>query len=85
MLQIFLDLWILLEKNRITFVGQKYENMLKHVFWGLIWNLPEVFVENAEKTNTNRQCMGQLGQNYYPCSTNGLNFEKRGLHGNGCI
>ena len=62
-------------------MGQKYENMLKHVFWGLIWNLPEVFVENAEKTNNNRQ----FGENYYPCSTNGLNFEQQGLHGNGCI
>ena len=55
--------------------------MFKEIFL----NLPEVFVENAEKTNNNRQCTGQLGQNYYPCSTNGLDFEQRGLHGNGCI
>ena len=26
-------------------------------------NLPEAFVENAEKTNVNRRCTGQSGQN----------------------
>ena len=24
-------------KEKITFVGQKYENMLEHVFWGLMY------------------------------------------------
>ena len=62
-------------------MGQKklFENMFKDFFW----NLPEVFVENAEETNTNRQYMGQLDQNDYPCSTSGLNFDPQGLQGNG--
>ena len=35
-------------------------------------NLPEAFVENAEKTNTNRRCTGQPGQNDYAYSTKGI-------------
>ena len=53
------------------------------MFKDFLWNLPEVFVENAEETNTNRQYMGQLDQNDYPCSTSGLNFDPQGLQGNG--
>ena len=62
-------------------MGQKklFENMFKDFFW----NLLEVFVENAEKPNTNRQYTGQLDQNDYPCSTSGLNFDPQGLQGNG--
>ena len=59
--------------------------MLKTCLKFFFWNLPEVFVENAEEANTNRQYMGQLDQNDYPCSTSGLNFDQQGLHGNGCI
>ena len=35
-------------------------------------NLPEAFIENAEKTNANRRCTGQPGQNDYAYSTKGI-------------
>jgi hypothetical protein len=37
-----------------------------------IQNLPEAFIENAEKTNANRRCTGQPGQNDYAYSTKGI-------------
>ena len=63
-------------------MGQKkLENMFKEY---IFWNLPEAFVENAEKTIANRQSAGQLGQNDYAFSTKGKHFEPQGLHENGC-